>query len=112
MKNIRRRFCVALLALAVAEKLALPVVLVVGLRLGCLNHALLTREAIRSRSLAVAGWIANKLQNEMPLADANIDTLATRFGMPPLAVVPADADLLTAANTWAAQAADSLIRHS
>ena len=45
----------------VAEKLALPVILVVGLRLGCLNHALLTREAIRSSGLPFAGWIANKM---------------------------------------------------
>jgi dethiobiotin synthetase len=71
-----------------AEKLGYPVILVVGLRLGCLNHALLTREAIRSQGLPFAGWIANKMHAEMPLADANIDTLASRFGMGPLAVVP------------------------
>ena len=44
----------------VAEQLALPVILVVGLRLGCLNHALLTRDAMRARGLPFAGWIANK----------------------------------------------------
>ncbi len=44
-----------------AEKLGCPVILVVGLRLGCLNHALLTREAIRSQGLPFAGWIANKM---------------------------------------------------
>ena len=71
-----------------AARLGYPVILVVGLRLGCLNHALLTREAIRSQGLPFAGWIANKMQAEMPLADANIDTLATRFGKGPLAVVP------------------------
>jgi dethiobiotin synthetase len=71
-----------------AERMALPVVLVVGLRLGCLNHALLTREAIRSQGLPFAGWVANKMATEMPLADANIDTLASRFGMGPLGVVP------------------------
>ena len=71
-----------------AEKMALPVVLVVGLRLGCLNHALLTREAIRSQGVPFAGWVANKMVTEMPLASANIDTLASRFGMGPLGVVP------------------------
>jgi len=72
----------------VAEKLALPVIFVVGMRLGCLNHALLTREAIRSSGLPFAGWIANKMHHEMPLVSANIDTLASRFGVPPLGIVP------------------------
>src|SRR5688572_5663701 len=71
-----------------AEKMALPVILVVGLRLGCLNHALLTREAIRSQGVPFAGWIANKMRTEMPLVDANIDSLATRFGVGPLGTVP------------------------
>jgi dethiobiotin synthetase len=79
----------------VAGKLALPVIFVVGMRLGCLNHALLTREAIRSYGLPFAGWIANKMHSEMALADANIDTLASRFGAAPLGIVPA-------ASTWAA----------
>jgi len=72
----------------IAEKMALPVILVVGLRLGCLNHALLTREAIRSSGLPFAGWVANRMHVEMPLADANIETLASRFGVAPLAIVP------------------------
>jgi dethiobiotin synthetase len=72
----------------VAGKLALPVVLVVGVRLGCLNHALLTRAALRASGLGFAGWIANKMATEMPLADANIETLSSRFGVAPLAVVP------------------------
>src|SRR5215831_7539384 len=58
----------------VAEKLALPIILVVGLRLGCLNHALLTRESVRARGMKFAGWIANNLQAEMPLAIENCDT--------------------------------------
>ena len=69
----------------IAEKLGLPVVFVVGLRLGCLNHALLTREAIRSSGLPFAGWIANKMAAEMPLANANIESLTSRFGVAPLA---------------------------
>ena len=72
----------------IAGKLALPVIFVVGLRLGCLNHALLTREAIRSSGLPFAGWIANKMAAEMPLANANIETLTSRFGARPLAIVP------------------------
>ena len=94
----------------VAEKLALPVLLVVGLRLGCLNHALLTRDAVRARGLRFAGWIANKLQTEMPLANANVDTLSTRFGMAPLAVVPMGTDPRSEPNaTWADEAGKKLV---
>jgi dethiobiotin synthetase len=97
----------------VAQKLGLPVVLVVGLRLGCLNHALLTREALRARGIRFAGWIANKLATEMPLAGANIDTLAVRFGAGPLAVVPAGSagpdPKLFPVPEWAAQAAKKLV---
>lgn len=89
----------------IAEKLALPVILVVGMRLGCLNHALLTREAMRARSLSFAGWIANRMPSEMPLADANIETLTNRFGVPPLGVVPAG----TARTDWAEQIAKRLL---
>ena len=59
----------------VAQRLALPVVLVVGLRLGCLNHALLTQEAILARGLSLAGWVANVVDADMQELDANIDTL-------------------------------------
>jgi dethiobiotin synthetase len=94
----------------IAEKLALPVIFVVGLRLGCLNHALLTREAIRSCGLPLAGWIANKLTAEMPLADANIETLASRFGMAPLAVVPPETTCTSdAPPPWAIEAANKLV---
>ena len=48
-----------------AQALALPVVLVVGLRLGCLNHALLTAEAIGARDLTLAGWVANRVDPDM-----------------------------------------------
>jgi dethiobiotin synthetase len=94
----------------VAEKLALPVLLVVGLRLGCLNHALLTRDAVRARGLRFAGWIANKLQAEMPLATANVDTLSNRFGMAPLAVVPLGTDPRSEPKaSWAEEAAKKLV---
>ena len=99
----------------VAEKLALPVILVVGMRLGCLNHALLTRDALRARGMKFAGWIANKLATEMPLANANIETLAVRFGVAPLAVVPG-MDLRSgpsrvAVPPWASLAARELVSH-
>jgi dethiobiotin synthetase len=97
----------------VARKLALPVVLVVGVRLGCLNHALLTREALRARGMVFAGWIANKLVAEMPLANANIETLSSRFGVDPLAVVPAGAtqapDLTAPVSRWANEVAERLL---
>jgi dethiobiotin synthetase len=96
----------------VAERLALPVVLVVGLRLGCLNHALLTREAIRSQGVPFAGWIANKMRVEMNLANANIDTLATRFGVSPLGTVPSGNPGSSAGvPKWAAEVAEKLVSH-
>ena len=71
-----------------AQALGLPVVLVVGLRLGCLNHALLTAEAIRSRGLALAGWIANHIDPAMLAPVDNIDYLRKSLGAPLLAVIP------------------------
>ena len=65
-----------------AVRLALPVILVVGLRLGCLNHALLTTQAIRARGLTLAGWVANRIDPVMVLADENRDALAVRIGAP------------------------------
>ncbi len=98
----------------VAEKLDLPVLLVVGMRLGCLNHALLTRDAVRARGMRFAGWIANKLATEMPLANANIETLAERFGMPALMVIPPGTTMGTdprslPTSDWASQAAKKLV---
>jgi len=71
-----------------AQALALPVVLVVGLRLGCLNHALLTAEAIRARGLTLAGWVANRVDPAMEAADENIAYLRAQLGAPMLADVP------------------------
>lgn len=65
-----------------ARDLALPVVLVVGMRLGCLNHALLTAEAIRARGLTVAAWVANVLDPRMPYIGANIAALKGRLLAP------------------------------
>jgi dethiobiotin synthetase len=71
-----------------AVALRLPVVLVVGLRLGCLNHALLTAEAIRARGLRLAGWVANRIDAQMPEQDANIAFLARQLAAPCLADLP------------------------
>lgn len=71
-----------------AEALGLPVILVVGLRLGCLNHALLTRDAIRARGLALAGWIVNRLDPAMPEQAANVEFLRRRLDAPLLADWP------------------------
>jgi len=71
-----------------AQQLALPVIMVVGLRLGCLNHALLTAEAIAARGLRLVGWVANLIDLEMPHAAANVHALAARLSAPLLGYVP------------------------
>jgi dethiobiotin synthetase len=71
-----------------AAALSLPVLLVVGLRLGCLNHALLTHESLATRGLAFAGWIANAIEPRFDRAAENLATLSARFGASPLACVP------------------------
>jgi dethiobiotin synthetase len=58
-----------------AVDLQLPVVLVVGLRLGCINHALLTAESIRARGLTLAGWVANTVDPDMPHVADNLKAL-------------------------------------
>jgi dethiobiotin synthetase len=68
-----------------AARLALPVILVVGMRLGCLNHALLTADAIAARGLKLAGWVANHLDPRMAAADENVRALEERIGVPLLA---------------------------
>lgn len=72
----------------VARALGFPVVLVVGLRLGCLNHALLSAEAIRADGLALAGWVANPMTEAMPRLEENIRTLQDRLEAPMLARLP------------------------
>ncbi len=71
-----------------AVALALPVVLVVGLRLGCLNHALLTAEAIERRGLNLVGWVANHIDPAMARFEANLATLQNRLKAPLLGVTP------------------------
>ena len=71
-----------------AAQLQLPVILVVGLRLGCINHALLTAEAIRARGLALAGWVANTADPAMPHVADNLSALAQGLNAPCWGHVP------------------------
>lgn len=71
-----------------AQQLNLPVIMVVGLRLGCLNHALLTAEAIAARGLKLAGWAGNVVDLGMPHGLANMQALAERLPAPMLGCVP------------------------
>ncbi|MDP2239030.1 MAG: dethiobiotin synthase [Burkholderiales bacterium] len=82
-------FCVPLNAREdtadLAQRLRLPVLLVVGMRLGCLNHALLTAQAIHARGLKLAGWVANHIDPQMMQAEDNVAALSERLGAPPVA---------------------------
>ncbi len=71
-----------------ARELAAPVILVVGLRLGCINHALLTAEAIQSRGLQLAGWVGNTVDGQMLQHAENLATLKALLPAPCLGQVP------------------------
>jgi dethiobiotin synthetase len=87
----------------IPSMLELDVVLVVGLRLGCVNHALLTAEAVLARGLVLAGWVGSLIDPAFDRLDANLDSLRQRLGAPCFGVIghldPADpgqaADALT-----------------
>ena len=68
-----------------AARLALPVVLVVGMRLGCLNHALLTADAVAGCGLKLAGWVANHVEPQMAAATENVHALETLIAAPLIA---------------------------
>ena len=70
------------------KELNLPVILVVGVKLGCINHALLTAEAIVNDGLTLAGWVANRLDAGMPCYEENIQTLKSLINAPCLGEVP------------------------
>ena len=72
----------------IPKQLNAEVVLVVGLKLGCINHALLTAQAIRSDGLKIAGWVANTMDEDMLRLDENIDTLKQLINEPCLGVIP------------------------
>jgi dethiobiotin synthetase len=73
--------------LDIAVALSLPVVLVVALRLGCLNHALLSAHAIHCRGIAFAGWVANLVEPTLAHADANVAALEERLPAPRIATI-------------------------
>lgn len=68
--------------LDIPARLGLPVVLVVGVRLGCINHALLSALALNARGVRLAGWVANRVDPQMQEGDANVATLAARLPAP------------------------------
>ncbi|MEJ2454268.1 MAG: dethiobiotin synthase [Candidatus Thiodiazotropha sp.] len=71
-----------------ALRLELPVILVVGLRLGCINHALLTEVAIRQSGVRLLGWVANQVEPGMVSIEGSIETLRQRLSVPCLGLVP------------------------
>ena len=72
----------------VAQSFDLPVILVVGMRLGCINHALLSCEAIAQRKLTLAGWVANTFNTPMPMLQENVDAIKKRIPAPFLGLIP------------------------
>ncbi|OQW41794.1 MAG: dethiobiotin synthase [Proteobacteria bacterium SG_bin4] len=76
-----------------ARALNLPVILVVGMRLGCLNHALLTAQAIHASGLPFAGWVANGIDPQMLVLQENIATLEQRLEGSLLGVIPYDLEM-------------------
>lgn len=77
-----------LLASELPRALELPVVLVVGMRLGCLNHAMLSARAIADDGCRLLGWIGNVIDPQMCLLDENIDTLKRHMPVPCLGILP------------------------
>ena len=71
-----------------ARSMGFPVILVVGMRLGCLSHALLTAEAVQSVGLPFAGWVANQIDPQMLDFDENVRALQQRLPCPLLGVLP------------------------
>lgn len=82
-----------------AALMGLPVILVVGMRLGCINHALLTAQAVAASGLMLAGWVGNSTGTPMEALEDNLQTLRLRLPAPCLGVIPplAVADFCVAA---------------
>ena len=80
-------FSTALMQADLVRALDVPVILVVGLRLGCINHALLSVRAIRDDGCRLVGWIANRIDPAMQCADANLASLRERIAAPLLGVL-------------------------
>lgn len=73
---------------------SMDVILIVDIKLGCINHALLTQASIQSTGLKLIGWVANKVCDEMPVVEQNIQTLTGLINAPLLGQIP----LLTSDN--------------
>ncbi len=71
-----------------AATLALPVILVVGIKLGCINHALLTAAAIREKGVTLAGWVANRVDPNCACIEENIRSIRQRINTPCLGDLP------------------------
>ena len=67
-----------------ATALAIPIILVVGIKLGCINHSLLSAEAINARQLTLHGWVANHIDPEMPFQQENIQTITKQLQLAPM----------------------------
>lgn len=97
-------FCVPLNKTQTLADLALllniPMILVVGMRLGCINHALLTVEAIQARSLKLAGWIANEIEPNFAMFDENLSSLQQRIAAPCMSIVRWQGELNMAVNNF------------
>ncbi len=78
-----------------AYALDCPVILVVGMRLGCLNHALLTAKTIQAVGLQLAGWVANQIEPQMDSFDENLLTLERKLNCPLLGVLPFERNVAT-----------------
>jgi dethiobiotin synthetase len=81
----------------VVQQCAMPIIMVVGMRLGCLNHALLTQQAIQASGCHIAGWIANAPETQ-PFFNENLATLQARIDAPLLGVIPKVASATEAAS--------------
>ena len=64
----------------------IPIILVVGMKLGCINHSLLTAESIQARNLNLHGWVANKVVPDMPFCDENIATISQNLRKDPIEI--------------------------
>ncbi len=73
---------------SLAQELRIPIVLVIGMRLGCLNHALLTAEAIRADGLHLVGWVANNLSQQMDSYSENLQSLKAMLQAPCIGEIP------------------------
>ena len=70
------------------KKMVFPIILVVGMRLGCLNHALLTVEAIQRDGVEIIGWVANQIESEMHAYKENVASLKLLLPVPCLGEIP------------------------